>query len=67
MNMENVLSLSPGLAASLAAIVVHAEELISADGHPFDKDALQTALSDPKVREWIKACGALAPVKRVNR
>ena len=58
------LTLSPSLAAKLAAIVVHADEMLSPDGHEFDKFALQQALADPEVVAWIKACGPLAPVKR---
>lgn len=58
------LVLTGGLAAKLAAIVVHADEMLSADGHPFDRAALLQAVNDADVQDWIKRCGALAPVKR---
>lgn len=58
------LNLSMSLAAKLGAVVVHADELFSPDGHNVDKDALEALLNDPEVRRWIKSLGALAPVKR---
>lgn len=61
------LVLKPTLAAKLAAIVVHADELHSPGGHHFDHTALLGAINDPEVQEWIKECGPLAPVKRSAR
>jgi hypothetical protein len=54
------------LLCKLASIAVHAEEYLSPDGHQFDRDALQSALSDPEVTDWIAAmsAAALAPRKR---
>jgi len=60
--------LDPGatLLCKLGSIIVHAEELLSADGHPFDRHALETLLADPDVREWRERMDAMAllPVKR---
>lgn len=63
-NATDVLVLAPALAAKIASVVVHADEMLSAKGHHFDKAALDVALHDPDVQAWIKALGALAPVKR---
>ena len=50
----------------LGSIVVHVEEMLSPDGHDFDRQAILSGLSDPEVREWLAAMDALAllPVKR---
>ena len=56
------------LAVKLVSIVVHADELISADGHMFDKAALECLLKDAEVSAWVEALqrNGLAPVKRVE-
>jgi hypothetical protein len=53
----------------LASIAVHADEMLSPMGHGFDKIALQTAIADPDVQEWLKAMTkvAMAPVKRTTQ
>lgn len=57
---------SPALLCKLGSIAVHAEELISPEGHHFDRVALQTLMSDAEVREWLSAMDAAAmlPKKR---
>lgn len=57
---------SPALLAKLASIAVHADEYLSPDGHPLDRDALQAGLRDPEVVAWVgQMVGAsLAPRKR---
>lgn len=59
---------SPALSllVKLGSIAVHAEELLSSNGHEFDKAALDTLVSDPEVTAWLKAMGAKAylPLKR---
>ena len=50
----------------IISIVVHADEMLSDDGHGFDKIALQDLLKDEEVKQFIKDMGALAPVKRTN-
>ena len=52
------------LAAKLGAIVVHAEEMFSPDGHEFDRIALQQGIADDEVQAWIGSLGPLVPVKR---
>ena len=57
--------ISASLASKLASVVVHADELFSADGRiGFDTEALKQSARDPEVQDWIKSLGALAPVKR---
>jgi hypothetical protein len=60
---------SVSLLCKLGSAVVHAEELLSPDGHDFDRTALDAVLTDPDVCEWLKAMGAMAlvPVKRSTR
>jgi len=58
------LTLAPTLASKLVSIVVHAEEMMSADGHPFDRIALAELLTDREVQTWTKALAILAPMKR---
>lgn len=62
----NTLTPSPSLLCKLASIAVHADEMLSPAGHDFDKVALQSAINDKEVKEWIKAMTAMAmaPVKR---
>lgn len=63
--IPDFLVLSPTLAAKLAAIAVHADELLSPDGRRgFDDVALASAARDPEVLDWVQRCGPLAPVKR---
>jgi len=52
------------LASKLASVVVHADELLSDDGHRFDLEALRQVVNDPAVAAWVKSLGPLAPVKR---
>jgi hypothetical protein len=52
------------LLMKLGSIAVHTEELLSTDGHQFDKAVLDTLLQDPEVQGWIKSMGALLPEKR---
>ena len=62
--MKAAMMLTPALASKIASVVVHADELLSAEGHAFDKTALEQACCDLEVRAWIKSLGPLAPVKR---
>jgi hypothetical protein len=58
-----------GLLIKLGSIAVHTEELLSTDGHQFDKVALETLFSDPEVKEWITKMTKMAmlPLKRNQR
>jgi hypothetical protein len=52
------------LLCKLASVAVHAEEMLSANGHPYDELSLRTALQDAEVVAWLKAMGPFVPVKR---
>ena len=52
------------LQVRLGSIAVHADELLSDDGHAFDRVALKDLLQDAELREWIAGMGALLPLKR---
>lgn len=64
--MTDMLKPSAGLLCKLASIAVHADEMLSADGHEMDRLAISTLLCDLEVRDWLKAMtsAALAPRKR---
>ena len=66
MNKTDPLKPSPSLLCKLGSIIAHADELASPSGHPFDKAALVTLMSDVDVTEWIAQMRAMAmlPVKR---
>ncbi len=51
------------LAMKLGSIAVHADELMSATGHPFDRTVLEGLISDPEVQAWVKGNGSVAPGK----
>ena len=57
-------TITPALAAKLAAVAVHARESSSEDGRMEDLAALEQAAWDPEVIEWTKKMGPLAPVMR---
>lgn len=50
----------------LGSALIHAEELLSPDGHAFDRQAFYAVALDPEVIEWLAAMDAeaLLPVKR---
>ena len=56
---------SPTLLCKICSILVHAEELLSPTGHPFDASAMRTTW-DAEVIEWMKQMGKMGrlPVKR---
>ena len=64
--MTDVLNPSAPLLCKLGSIIVHADELLSPDGHAFDREALKALLDDPAVNEWLAGMGELAmiPLKR---
>lgn len=61
---KNPLTPEPVLLMKLGSALVHADEFLSPDGHPFDKDSFERMLQDPDVQEWIKGMGAMLPQKR---
>lgn len=54
------------LMVKLGSIAVHVEEMLSPQGHAFDKIALEQLLKDREVTEWLMAMDAVAliPKKR---
>lgn len=62
--MSDPFELSAALAAKIGSIVVHAEEAVSDDGHPFDVEAIKVLVSQPDVQEWLLALSSMALVPR---
>jgi hypothetical protein len=64
--MDEPLKPGQSLLCKLASITVHCDEMMSSDGHEYDKIALSMAVNDPEVREWIDKMTkmGMAPVKR---
>lgn len=58
--MADPLKPSAPLLARLGSIIVHAQELISDNGHAFDKDAFIALLDDSEVHEWMQEMDKLA-------
>lgn len=61
---DEMLAPSLALLMKLGSIAVHADEMLSTDGHEFDRVALKSLLTDPEVVAWIKKMGELLPRKR---
>lgn len=57
---------SPTLLCKLGSVIVHADELLSPRGHAFDKIAMESAIRDPEVLQWLEQMGKMAmiPLKR---
>lgn len=66
MDENEVLNPPASLLVKLGSIAVHAEEMLSPDGHEFDRQAIEALLRTPDVQEWFKAATAmgLLPKKR---
>lgn len=64
--MADVFNPSPALLCKLGSIAVHVEEMLSPDGHAFDRIALDNLLKDEEVKAWLKEMDRLAmlPKKR---
>jgi len=63
---KDVLKPDAGLLIKLGSIIIHADEYLSSDGHPFDKQTFDTLMKEPEVVEWLKEMDSLAllPKKR---
>lgn len=59
---------SVALLCKLGSALVHADEYLSAGGHPLDRDAFSALLADAEVKVWLEqmAHAALVPVKRIK-
>lgn len=55
------------LEVKLGSVLVHVQELLSPEGHPVDRQALESLLSDPEVTAFQEAleAKALLPLRRV--
>lgn len=58
---------SPALCAKLGSIAVHAAEILSSNGHHFDRLALETVMRDPEVAEWLAQGRKLAMIPEMRR
>lgn len=65
--MTKPLEPSVNTLVKLGSIMVHADEMMSADGHAFDRIALQHLLRDPEVLEWRKEMDAMAMLPKMRR
>ncbi len=66
-NVSNdALKPSATLLIKIGSAIVHADEMMSPNGHDFDKIALQDLINDPEVSSWIAAMSKLGfmPLKR---
>lgn len=64
--MSDLTKPSMSLLCKLGSIAVHTEELLSPDGHEFDRAALASLMTDPEVVTWLAEMqkAAFLPVKR---
>jgi hypothetical protein len=52
------------LLMKLGSIVIHAEEMLSPQGHPVDVDTLRALVANEDVQQWIADMGVYLPLKR---
>lgn len=64
--MSDPLKPAVTLLVKLGSIAVHVDEMLSPDGHAYDREAIKSLLDDPEVKEWIAAMDKMAfmPKKR---
>jgi cystathionine beta-lyase family protein involved in aluminum resistance len=55
---------SPALLCKLGSLIVHADELLSPSGHPYDRTAFVEGLKDAEVTEWINQMHAMSMLPR---
>lgn len=55
------------LLVKIGSIAVHADEMLSSDGHAFDRIALQSLLTDPEVVAWLNKMDAAAMVPKKRK
>lgn len=62
----NALAPSASVLIKLGSALVHAQELLSPQGHAVDKAAFDSAINDPEVQGWIEQMDRMAflPVRR---
>jgi hypothetical protein len=61
-----ILSPEVSLLCKLGSIAVHTQEMLSPEGHHFDRTVLLQLLNDSEVKDWLKDMDKLAliPKKR---
>ena len=64
--MSNPLKPSAAILSKLGSVVVHCEEMLSVNGHAFDRHAIAGILSDAELQAWLKQMHMLCllPLKR---
>lgn len=55
------------LLVKLGSIAVHAKELLSPDGHQFDRIALDSLLADAEVQAWVRDMDAAAMLPKMRK
>lgn len=53
MNYDEAMKPKITILVKLGSLAIHIEEVLSPNGHVFDKAAIQTLLDDPEVKEWL--------------
>jgi hypothetical protein len=66
--MNDPLKPSPALLCKLGSIAVHVEEMLSVNGHEFDRIALETLCNDIDVQSWLMdmSKSGMVPVRRTS-
>jgi hypothetical protein len=64
---QDALTPSPAILAKLGSIAIHAREMLSADGHAFDRIALVNLLAQDDVIFWLEQMHAMALIPRERR
>lgn len=64
MAQNNPMQPTPALLAKIGSALVHAEELLSPNGHDYDRQAFQALMGLPEVRRWIEAMESMAMVPK---
>jgi hypothetical protein len=64
---SSVLVPSASLLCKLGSIAVHADEMLSADGHRFDVESLKTCFVDGEVRAWLAEMDRLAMIPKKRK
>jgi hypothetical protein len=64
--MNNPLKPSVNLLIALASLIVHYEEWTSPNGHPNDKNVIDSIRNQPEIKEWFDQMERLTflPLKR---
>lgn len=65
--MSNPLQPNASLLAKLGSIAVHTKEMLSPDGHAFDRVSTQQLLDDPEVVMWMVLMDAMAMLPKIRK